>query len=108
MNSLGRYLTTWGVALSHPAAFVAAIVFTLAWAVVQPATFDLHAVATIATLFMTLFIQRATHRDTQALQAKVDELLHAHAGARDEMAEVDKDEPEEIENRRERNRPADK
>jgi low affinity Fe/Cu permease len=30
---------------------------------------------------MTLLIQRAEHRDTQALQAKLDELLHAHRRA---------------------------
>ena len=31
---------------------------------------------------MTLFIQRAEHRDTQAIQAKLDELLRADRSAR--------------------------
>jgi len=28
---------------------------------------------------MTLFVQRSEHRDTQAIQAKLDELLRTHA-----------------------------
>ena len=39
---------------------------------------DWHAVATCATLAITLFIKRAEHRDTQAIHAKLDELLRAH------------------------------
>ena len=46
---------------------------------------------------MTLFIQRAEHRDTQAIQAKLDELLRAHGGARNELTNIDEREPEEIE-----------
>jgi low affinity Fe/Cu permease len=62
---------------------------------------DWHAFATLATLFMTLFIQRAEHRDTQALQAKLDELLRVHDAARNELTTIDqKEEPEEIEKRR--------
>ena len=49
---------------------------------------------------MTLVIQRSEHRDTQALQAKLDELLRVHSGARNELAHVDEKEPEEIENDR--------
>jgi hypothetical protein len=50
---------------------------------------------------MTLFIQRAEHRDTQALHAKLDELLRAASEADSETATVDKKEPEEIEVQRE-------
>jgi low affinity Fe/Cu permease len=46
---------------------------------------------------MTLFIQRAEHRDTQAIHAKLDELLRAEGKARDELTMVDQREPEEIE-----------
>lgn len=46
---------------------------------------------------MTLFIQRAEHRDTQAIQAKLDELLRAQEGARAELSGLDEREPEEIE-----------
>ena len=54
---------------------------------------DWHAVATIATWIMTLFIQRAEHRDTQAIHAKLDELLKAEGRARTELAKLDGEEP---------------
>jgi low affinity Fe/Cu permease len=79
---------------------VAAIVFTVAWLVFQPETFDWHAAATVATLYIALFIQRATHRDTQALHAKVDELIKVNSRARDEITSVDSQEPEDIEHHR--------
>jgi low affinity Fe/Cu permease len=39
------------------------------------ASFNWYAITSIATLLMTLFIQRSEHRDTQVIQAKLDELL---------------------------------
>lgn len=97
---MGRALTRLGVALSHPAAFLVALLYMVFWAGVERETLDLHGVVTMAALFMTLFIQRAAHRDTQALHAKLDELLHVQHGARDELAALDEEEPELIEKRR--------
>jgi low affinity Fe/Cu permease len=51
---------------------------------------------------MTLVIQRAEHRDTQALQAKLDELLRSTASARNDLTQIDQMEPEEIEEARQR------
>ena len=45
---------------------------------------------------MTLIIQRAEDRDTQALQAKLDELLPVTQSADSELAKIDTLEPEEI------------
>jgi len=45
---------------------------------------------------MTLFIQRAEHRDTQAIHAKLDELLRAEGRSRNELALIDDQEPEAI------------
>ena len=45
-------------------------------------------------------IQRAEHRDTQALHAKLDELLRADKIARTELVKIDDEEPEVIEERR--------
>jgi low affinity Fe/Cu permease len=47
---------------------------------------------------MTLLIQRAEHRDTQAIHAKLDELLRA------ELVEIDEEEPEAIERHRSQQR----
>ena len=63
-------------------------------------TLNWHGTATLVTWAMTLFIQRAEHRDTQALQAKVDELLRATGVARNELTRIDEKEPEEIERHR--------
>jgi low affinity Fe/Cu permease len=49
---------------------------------------------------MTLFIQRAEYRDTQATQAKLDELLAAVSTARNDLAQIDEEEPEDIERHR--------
>ena len=49
---------------------------------------------------MTLFIQRAEHRDTQAIHAKLDELLRVAPRARSELAHIDEKEPEAIEQHR--------
>ena len=38
---------------------------------------------------MTLVIQRAEHRDTQAIHAKLDEVLHALGDARNDMRKGD-------------------
>lgn len=47
-----------------------------------------------------LVIQRAEHRDTQAIHAKLDEILHALGDARNEITRMDEEEPEEIERQR--------
>ena len=52
--------------------------------------------ATLATWFITLIIQRAEDRDTQALQAKLDELFRVNKAVSNEMTKVDSLEPEEI------------
>ena len=64
-------------------------------------------IAALAILFMTLLIQRAEHRDTQAIHAKLDELLRASGEARDELAWLDDKEPETIERLRQRARARD-
>jgi low affinity Fe/Cu permease len=70
--------------------------FVLAWLIISPRSFDWQSFATVATWIMTLFIQRAEHRDTQAIHAKLDELLRAAGNARTELTTLDRREPEEI------------
>jgi len=68
----------------------------------KPTSIGWYEGATMATLFMTLLIQRAEHRETQAMHAKLHELLKADSQARTELAAIDKKDPEEIERHRER------
>jgi len=102
IEAIRHTLTTLGVNSAHPLAFLIVGVYGASWYVFERETFNWHAIATMATWFMTLFIQRAEHRDTQAIQAKLDELLHAHERARNEL--TDDHEPEEIARHRERAR----
>ena len=93
-------LTRLGVFMAHPAAFAVLLCYVGAWLVLNPKSFDWHAVATVATWLMTLFIQRAEHRDTQAIHAKLDELLRVEGRARSELTQLDDEEPEVIEQHR--------
>ena len=93
-------LTTLGVYTAHPAAFLILIAYALCWIGLQPETLNWHGIATLATWCMTLFIQRAEHRDTQAIHAKLDELIRAQGHARKALTHLDEKEPEEIEEHR--------
>jgi low affinity Fe/Cu permease len=101
---MGRALTLLGVYTASPIAFLVVAVYIGLWCFFAPDTLGWHSVATMATWFMTLVIQRAEHRDTQAIHAKLDELLHALDDADDRITKVDEQEPEEIEKRRDRMR----
>jgi low affinity Fe/Cu permease len=98
-----KFLTFLGTMAASPWAFASVAVYTVAWIAFARDSFGFHGVATLATWCMTLFIQRSEHRDTQALHAKLDELLKAQPGARDRLAQIDRREPEEIEEHREAN-----
>ena len=93
-------LTQLGVWTTHPAAFLLAGAYTILWVAMDPHGVRWHEGVVIATLFMALLIQRAEHRDTQALHAKLDELLRAHGEARTDFARLDEKEPEELESHR--------
>src|SRR3954449_9160647 len=101
---MGHFLTRLGVYTANPFAFLVLVGYGALWYIFKPETLEWHGVATLATLGMTLVIQRAEHRDTQAIHAKLDEVLHALGDARNEMTKVDEEEPEEIEQRRDRMR----
>ena len=104
IDAIRQLLTQTGVQTAHPLAFLIVTVYGLSWLLFEPETFNWHGIATMATWFMTLFIQRAEHRDTQAIQAKLDELLHAQSRARNELTHIDEEEPEDIERHRKRAR----
>ncbi len=89
-------MTRLGELAAHPAAFGIIAVYAVAWLIFSPATFGWSAIATLAIWFMTLLITRTEHRDTQAIQAKLDELLRTHGEARDDLTSIDEEEVEEI------------
>src|SRR5690349_8626346 len=100
-------LTCLGVMTARPWAFAVVALYGIAWLIFDGRTLDWHGVAVLATWLMTLVIQRAEHRDTQAVHAKLDELLHAERHARNRLTKLDEEEPEVIEEHRDRERRAD-
>ncbi|WP_028744764.1 low affinity iron permease family protein [Rhizobium mesoamericanum] len=98
-------LTQLGTWAARPWAFVVAILYVIGWLVFSPETLEWQGVVTLATWLMTLLIQRAGHRDTQAIHAKLDELLYTQRQARNEITSLDEKEPEEIESFREAHKP---
>ena len=99
-RSWRQLITSFAVHLTSPWAFLVVGVYTCLWFIFERETFDWHAVATLATWFMTLFIQRAAHRDTQAIHAKLDELLYTEHKASNSLTRLDEAEPEDIERHR--------
>ena len=95
-----HWTTHIGQAAGHPAAFIVVIIYAALWLIFSPATFEWNAVATLAVFMMTLFIQRTNRRDNLALHAKLDELLRVDSDARSELAQLDEQEPEVIEQHR--------
>ncbi|HXF01388.1 MAG TPA: low affinity iron permease family protein [Arthrobacter sp.] len=93
-------ITEVGTLLARPWAFIVFGLYTVAWLALDRSSLGWHGVATLATWAMTLFIQRAEHRDTQAIHAKLDELLRT--AGREKLTTLDEEEPEEIEDLRER------
>jgi low affinity Fe/Cu permease len=104
MHAIRHALTTLGTWTASPWAFAIVLAYVAAWLAFDPTTFDWRSVVHVSTLLMTLVIQRAEHRDTQALHAKLDELLKAEHRADSELTKLDQKEPEEIEEHRSKSR----
>src|SRR3954469_12898613 len=104
MEKLQSLITAAGVVLARPAALIAVFCYTVLWLIFDRQSFDFHGAITLITLCMTLFIQRSEHRDTQAIQAKLDELLRTQGKARNDLTKVDEQQPEQIEAYRDRAR----
>jgi low affinity Fe/Cu permease len=102
LHGMRLMMTRLGVLSAHPAVFLVVGIYAALWLVFDWQHFNWGSVATIATLLMTLLIQRAEHRDTQAIHGKLDELLRASGGARTELTRLDEQEPELIERHRAR------
>lgn len=108
MSRLRTSLTALGTWTASPAAFLAFVAYVALWALIEPTDFfAFHPIATVATWAMTLVIQRAEHRDTQAIHAKLDEIIHGLAQTPNRLTRLDDQEPEDIERHREQARVAD-
>ena len=103
-NLIRHVLTELGVITTRPWAFAIVVIYGALWVHFDRESFGWHGFAVLATWLMTLVIQRAEHRDTQAIHAKLDELLHADRRASNRLTKLDTEEPEVIEKHRSRAR----
>jgi low affinity Fe/Cu permease len=90
-------LTKFGVFTASPLAFGVVLIYAVLWLLFHPESLEWHSVATLATWLMTLVIQRSEHRDTQAIHAKLDNLLKAIGPADASLSTIDDQEPEDVE-----------
>ncbi|MDG4881944.1 low affinity iron permease family protein [Mesorhizobium sp. WSM4884] len=98
-HSITSLVTSIGTLTSRPAAFLVLLAYAALWLAFEPHSLNWHGAATLFTWAMTLFIQRAEHRDTQAIHAKLDEMLRSNSSASN-ITSIDDKEPEEIEKHR--------
>jgi low affinity Fe/Cu permease len=103
-NTFNRFARGISRTLGHPAAFSVAVLAVVAWAICGP-LFDYSASwqlvintgTTIATFLMVFILQNAQNRDARALQVKLDELIRAAGGARNELIDIENFSEEELE-----------
>jgi low affinity Fe/Cu permease len=106
-KTIQTFLTAAGAWMARPAAFAFVIAYVVLWLIFDMQSFNFHGAIALITLCMTLFIQRSEHRDTQAIQAKLDELLRTQGDARRDLTKIDDQQPEQIEAHRDRARSTD-
>jgi low affinity Fe/Cu permease len=99
LQNVRNWLTYIGVLTARPAAFAVFALYCVAWVLVGR-DLEWHSLATLAAWGMTLVIQRAGHRDTQAIHAKLDELLKATNRANNDVMLIDDKDAEEVEHQR--------
>ena len=90
--------------MAHPVAFVGALLCVIVWALSGPFfgysecwQLVINTGTTIATFLMVFLLQNIQNRDSKAVQLKLDELIRALGGARDEMIDLENFTEEELE-----------
>jgi len=91
-------------ATGRPIAFLSALAIIILWAFTGPIfhfsdTWQLviNTGTTIITFLMVFLIQNAQNRDTEALQLKLDEVIRALGGAKNEVIDLEEMDDEEME-----------
>jgi low affinity Fe/Cu permease len=95
-NPFEKWSSRIAVAAGQPSAFVIALSVIIVWAITGPLfhwsdTWQLviNTGTTVVTFLMVFLIQNAQNRDASAIQAKLDELIRAVQGARNEFIGIE-------------------
>jgi low affinity Fe/Cu permease len=89
--------------VGSPGTFVAALVIIIGWAILGPVcgfsdTWQLviNTATTIVTFLMVFLIQNTQNRDAKAIHLKLDELIYAVKGARNQLIDLEELSDEEL------------
>ena len=100
-SRFSRRIATW---MAHPFAFSLALLAVILWAVSGPFfhyseswQLVINTGTTIMTFLMVFLLQNIQNRDSRAVQLKLDELIRALTGARNELIDLENFTEEELE-----------
>lgn len=103
-NIFSRFARRIALWMAHPFSFVLALLSVVAWAVTGPIfhyseswQLVINTGTTIMTFLMVFLLQNIQNRDSRAVQLKLDELIRALTGARNELINVENFTEEELE-----------
>ena len=108
-KSLFSCFARWtAIKTGKPVTFMAAVAIIVVWGVSGPIfgfsdTWQLviNTATTIVTFLMVFLIQCTQNRDTEAMQVKLDELIHSIKGAQNALMDLEELEEEELDRIRE-------